>query len=84
MNPHFSAPKTQWFPEALLGKISTVEPTLESTVEPSLQVIFEGGYWRGMFLHPVAQSPQPGQTCQVIGRRGLTLLIQLVDSAIAT
>ncbi|MEM8638768.1 MAG: hypothetical protein AAGG51_08155 [Cyanobacteria bacterium P01_G01_bin.54] len=70
---HFSKPQITLFPEAIAGTIACVDPTL--------RVWCEGTSWQGK-LYSASQAlsqalPRPGQLCRVIGRQGITLLVQL-------
>ncbi|MGB0561765.1 MAG: hypothetical protein ACPGVO_08155 [Spirulinaceae cyanobacterium] len=70
---YFSTPQITLFPEAIAGTIARVEP--------SLRVRCQGTSWQGK-LYSAGQAlgealPQPGQLCRIIGRQGITLLIQI-------
>jgi hypothetical protein len=46
------------------------------TSETPGRVYFEATYWRARLLQPTHTTLQPGDTVEVLGRNGLTLLIQ--------
>ncbi|NEO87225.1 MAG: hypothetical protein F6J87_23640 [Spirulina sp. SIO3F2] len=76
MDLHFWTPKILLFPQTLAGTIARVQP--------SLRVFWQGTSWQAREIGVNLEQLQPcyirqGQVCQIIGRQGITLLIQLPE-----
>lgn len=61
----------QFFPEPIVAQISSFQN------QHQLRVAFQGSFYPARLHQSLSADVDIGQTCQVIGYEGITLLIQL-------